>query len=190
MLRFYFSDILPHLWILCGPHPHPDRNLSHSRMARDGFNIRSWRISAFFFSPPENPTFRSRSALFLIHLKDIHRFFQLLTKVPESDTASGSLLQCCTDKISKRNTRNFDRVLERKEDSISGSFCRRFFCNILTVKKICPSVISYLGFPINAYPALIFPAPLGPISTWVSPLFKFKSTLWRISLSSTFTVNL
>ena len=31
-----------------------------SRIAKDGFKRRSCRISAFFFSPPEKPTFRSR----------------------------------------------------------------------------------------------------------------------------------
>ena len=50
--------------------------------------------------------------------------------------------------------------------------------------SISPLFISYAGFPIRVKPRVDFPAPLGPISTWVSPAPIVKSIFLRISVSS------
>ena len=57
------SDILQTPVRYCTlPHLHQGLNLFRQELQDDGFNIRSCKISAFFFSPPENPTLRSLSA--------------------------------------------------------------------------------------------------------------------------------
>ena len=70
-------------------------------------------------------------------------------------------------------------ALARLSAGSSSIFC--------PLKRISPSVTSYRGFPIRAKPSVDLPAPLGPISTCVSPLPIVRSTPFKISLSCTLT---
>jgi hypothetical protein len=51
-------------------------------------------------------------------------------------------------------------------------------------KKIWPSVISYAGWPINAYARVDFPEPFGPMIAWIWFVSTARSTPLTISVPS------
>ena len=51
--------------------------------------------------------------------------------------------------------------------------------------SMLPLVTVYKGLPVRTEDNVLFPAPLGPITAWISPFFMVRSMPFNISLSPT-----
>ena len=52
------------------------------------------------------------------------------------------------------------------------------------LNSMVPEVVRYTGSPMMTWPSVDFPAPLGPMSTWHSPLPSVRETSCRMGFSS------
>ena len=67
------------------------------------------------------------------------------------------------------------------QERSSGDIDRRS----LPIKVTLPPVTVYKGLPVSTEDNVLFPAPFGPMTAWISPLRMVRSTPPRISLSPT-----
>src|SRR3989344_4601062 len=149
----------------------------------------SWSISIFFFSPPENPSFKERErnslsifnafavSLMLSRKCAILKFFcfaanlriaivsKFVTETPE--TACGCW--------------SASRTPAR---AISSVF---IFDNTSLPKVILPFVIVVAGCASIVLPSVDLPLPLGPIKTHVAPLGTVRSIPFKIALPARLT---
>src|SRR5580704_12715575 len=152
-----------------------------SRIANFGLSSSSCRISCRFFSPPEKPSFRLRSANW------------------------GSMDRAAmASRISLRNTRSFGAsprtavtAVRRKLDTVtpgtSTGYCMarnspaRARASTLMVSTSSPSSVTdplvtwYFGWPAIAYARVDLPEPFGPMMACVCPADTVRSTPRRIS---------
>ena len=147
-----------------------------SRIASFGLSKSICKISAFFFSPPEKPTFRSRSeydgsickssiACLSSFLKSqrrilLPRFFSRALRINDESESPGT----------SRGLWNERKI--PSFDLLSGVSSLMFF----PLKSISPELSVYLGLPISANPSVDLPAPLAPIIPMRSPRFTSRFT--------------
>ena len=152
-----------------------------------------WKISFLFFSPPEKPTFTSRFAnSCLICTRAIFSFMSFRKAAAVRGSSPRAFLREFTAVFMKfvMETPGIstgywnDRKIPAHERS-SGLIFRRS----RPMKVTAPSVTVYWGLPANTDDNVLFPAPLGPMTTCVSPLRTVRSTPFRISLSSTLALS-
>ena len=156
-------------------------------MASFGFNTSICSISFFFFSPPENPTFKLLSILFeFIFNSSIYPFnsclnLNIFTGSPVTlFLAYFKKLVTDTPGISSGNWNDINTPFL----AISSVF--EFVISVPS-NLIVPFVFVYAGLFKIAFAVVVFPEPFGPIITCISPLFMFKFIPFRISFSSAFT---
>src|SRR3954469_6082584 len=161
-----------------------------SSTATCGSSIAICRISARFFSPPENPSLSGRE---VNEGSTSSSWAACWSFSPNSLTRIGSSRPVL---IAMRRKFAIDTPgmatgywKARKRPAwarASGS------ASVMSSpsKVIVPSVISYSGWPMIVEASVDFPEPLGPMSAWSSPFETDRSTPLRISRSSTRTCRL
>ena len=146
-----------------------------SRIARDGFKRRSCRISAFFFSPPEKPTFRSRKRR-TDPCREPPCFLDVLYWKSKMRTVLSWFLaeESAADEVGEGDSRNFKRILEGEEHAELCTLVSGFFRDVLASEEDLTVCHMIVRVPHQVQPSVDFPAPFGPMSTWVSPLLIVK----------------
>ena len=148
-----------------------------SRIAILGLSIRSCKTSAFFFSPPENPQFKSlckyfssisRRAMFsstsFLNSQNLILFPVFCSNAFLKNSLS-VIPGTSTGAWNDKNTPSF--ALSLTASSVIS----------LPSRTIEPLITLYLGLPMIVRPSVVLPAPLGPISTCVSPALRLRLIL-------------
>src|SRR4051794_4293445 len=162
-----------------------------SSTATCGSSIAICRISARFFSPPENPSLSGRE---VNERSTSSRSAACWSFWPNSLTRIGSSLRPVLMAMRRKFAIDTPGIATgywkarkrpawaRASGSASGMSS--------PLKVIVPSVISYSGWPMIVEASVDFPEPFGPISACSSPFETDRSTPLRISRSSTRTCRL
>src|SRR3954453_5816340 len=159
-----------------------------SRTATSGWSIAICRISARFFSPPENPSLRWRE---VNERSTSSSSMACWSLVRNSLTLIGSSLRPVLIAIRRKlaietpgMATGYWKARNRPRWARSSGSAPVMSSPL---KAIEPSVTSYSGWPMIVEASVDFPEPLGPMSACSSPLLTLRSTPRRISRSSTRT---
>src|SRR2546428_100686 len=165
-----------------------------SRIAISGFNTAICRISARFFSPPENPslTYRERKESSMRS-----------TDISSLSSARNSLTLIALDLSLPSKPRLALIAVRRKFDIVipgtttgycsarnMPSFARCSGCNFRMswpLNNAWPLTTLSFGWPIRVCDSVLLPDPFGPITACTSPLLTDSDTPLRISRPSTLT---
>ena len=162
-------------------------------MERVGSSIAIWKISLRFFSPPEKPTLTSllansgricTNAIFsFISFRKSPAFIGSRPSAARfALTAVFMKFVMVTPGISIGYWN--DMKIPAQERS-SGDIASRS----LPMNVMLPSVTVYNGLPVSTLDNVLLPAPLGPMTAWISPFLMTRSMPFRISLSPTEACN-
>src|SRR4051794_21632486 len=159
-----------------------------SRTATSGSSIAIWRISARFFSPPENPSLRWRE---VNERSTSSRSMACWSLVRNSLTLIGSSLRPVLIAMRRKLAIDTPGMATGYWKARNRPACARSSGSASVISsplnEIEPSVTSYSGWPMIVDASVDFPEPLGPMSACSSPLLTLRSTPRRISRSSTRT---
>ena len=165
-----------------------------SRIANLGRSMAIWRISARFISPPEKPSLTYRRAnsvsmrsCFIFSFMSLRNSRMGINSSPSLRSGLRTLVAACRKKSASFTPGiaigrwNAIKMPARARSEASHSN------RLSPLMKISPEVTSYLGWPMMAFPSVLLPEPLGPISACVSPRLISRLTPLRIGLPSTAT---
>src|SRR4051795_12289463 len=158
-----------------------------SSTATCGSSIAIWRISARFFSPPENPSLSGRE---VNDRSTSSRSAACWSFSPNSLTRIGSsrpVLMAMRRKFAIETPGIATGYWKAKKRPAWARSSGSAAVMSSPLKVIVPSVISYSGWPMIVEASVDLPEPLGPMRAWSSPLETDRSTPLRISRSSTRT---
>src|SRR3954453_23912323 len=159
-----------------------------SSTATSGSSIAIWRISARFFSPPENPSLRWREVK---ARSTSSRSTACCRRVRNSLTLIGSSLRPVLIAMRRKFAIETPGIETGYWKARKRPACARSSGSASVMSSplnvIDPSVISYSGWPMMVEASVDLPEPLGPIRACSSPLSTLRSTPLRISRSSTRT---
>src|SRR5437762_496835 len=159
-----------------------------SSTATSGWSIAIWRISARFFSPPENPSLRWRE----VNVRSTSsRSTACWRRVRNSLTLIGSSLRLVLIAMRRKLAIDTPGMATGYWKARNRPACARSSGSAPVIssplKVIEPSVTSYSGWPMIVEASVDLPEPLGPMRACSSPLLTDRSTPRRISRSSTRT---
>src|SRR3954462_10639348 len=155
-----------------------------SRIAILGLSSRICRISWRFFSPPEKPSLRLRSAnAGSISRADIS-FLTSLTQVRSLGASPWTAVAAVGRKFDTETpgtSTGYCMARNRPARARSSTVIAR---TSSPSRVTVPPVIVYLGWTAMEYARVDLPDPFGPMIAWVSPERTVRSTPRRISLVS------
>ena len=160
-----------------------------SRIASFGSSIAIWKISFFFFSPPEKPSLTAR-LVSLLSISTTLAFSRIILRNSADDSGSNpwylrfsltayfKKLAMLTPGISTGywNPRN-SPARARSSTLISSRF--------IPSNDTSPSVTSNRSFPASTEASVLLPEPFGPMIACTSPARTDRSIPLSISLPST-----
>src|SRR3954471_2777773 len=156
-----------------------------SSTATCGSSIAIWRISARFFSPPENPSLSGRE---VNERSTSSRSAACWSFSPNSLTRIGSsrpVLMAMRRKLAIETPGIATGYWKARKRPAWARSSGSASVMSSPLKVIVPSVISYSGWPMIVEASVDLPEPFGPISACSSPFETDRSTPLRISRSST-----
>src|SRR5437867_2715516 len=156
-----------------------------SSTAMSGSSTASWRISFFFFSPPEKPWFTYR---FTMASSTPRRFifsFMCFRKASAEISSAFTALYAVRRKFTTETPGTSTGYCMARNRPRWARWSGRRARMFSPLNRTSPDVTWYPGRPISTFARVDLPDPFGPISAWVCPCFTTRSIPLRISLPST-----
>ena len=156
-----------------------------SKIANFGSSTAICKISFFFFSPPENPTFKCLWAysglMWSFSIFSSNSLWNCIKYCFSPVTASFAVLKKSST-VSPGISSGYWNDKKIPFFALSSTVSSLIFS---PSKIISPPINLCFGFPTKILASVDFPAPFGPIITWTSPLLMFKLRPFKISFPST-----
>ena len=164
-----------------------------SRIASFGSSIAIWKISFFFFSPPEKPSFTAREVSFASSSTDsallAHQAQELGGRQRLLAAELALFVHGQLHEIGHRDARYLDRVLEAEEQAQARPVFDTACPADPRPRNVAePSVTVNFSLPASTDASVDLPEPLGPMMACTSPALDARGRCpVRISLPSTLT---